>query len=410
LAFLLAALLATSPATATEHVLVVPAAQSELQLTVPLPEGLSPDAKKSWQLVEVNHSEVKARAQLLPAIAADGTLGAKAGRVAAIIPPREGAKGERRFELVEAKPAGGDGFSFREVSDKTLAVDEGDSPVLAYNHGVITCDRVPKSDHRRTRGCYIHPLWGLNGEVLTDDFPRDHYHHHGVYWTWPHVGVDGREYNLWSGNNIVDRFQGWIAKQAGPVAAVLAVDNAWFIQKKPGKGEFDRKVMLERVWMQPYAASGDARAIDLDLFFVPHGQPVTLWGAGGKSYGGLTVRFKPKSRSEATIIVEEGVTKADLPDTELKWADFTTQYEGVPHRSGGAVFIHPGHPDYPPTWLTRHYGPLCVGWPGVDKETFEPGKPIRLRYRLWLHEKPGEHQRLLKEYEAFIAATKARWE
>lgn len=397
-------------AAASEKVLVVPALDNQLQLTVALPEGLSPDVKKSWQLVEVDHDEIKATAQLLPAMAADGTLGAKVGRLAAVIPPRAGAEGHRRFRLVETKPTEVNGFRFRDVSDKTLAIDEGSAPVMAYNHGTITCERVPESDHRRSRACYIHPLWGLSGEVLTDDFPRDHHHHHGVYWTWPHVGIDGREYDIWAGSKIWDRFQDWIAREAGPVAALLAVDNAWFIQKEPGKGDFDRKVMLERVWMQPYAASNDERAIDLDLFFVPHGQPVTLWGAGGKSYGGLTVRFAPKSAKESTIIVEEGVTKADLPDTPLKWADFTTQYEGVPHESGGAVFIHPAHPDYPPTWLTRHYGPLCVGWPGVNKRTFEPGRPIHLQYRLWLHKKPGEHQRLMAEYEAFLAATKARWE
>ena len=61
--------------------------------------------------------------------------------------------------------------------------------MLVYNHGVITDEKVPAKDARRSRACYIHPLWGLNGEVLTDDFPKDHYHHHGVFWAWPHVEI-----------------------------------------------------------------------------------------------------------------------------------------------------------------------------------------------------------------------------
>lgn len=48
------------------------------------------------------------------------------------------------------------------------------------------------------------------------------------------------------------------------------------------------------------------------------------------------------------------------------------------------IFVPPSHPAYPPTWLTRHYGPLCIGWPGVKDKTFPPGKPIRLSYRLWI--------------------------
>ena len=131
----------------------------------------------------------------------------------------------------------------------------------------------------------MHPLWGLNGEVLTDDFPKDHYHHHGVFWTWPHVGIDGKEHNLWAGDTIHDRFVRWIAREAGPAAAVLGVENGWFVGEK--------KVMIERVWMRVYQAAGDGRAIDFDFTWIPVDKPITLWGAEGKSYGGMTVRFAP---------------------------------------------------------------------------------------------------------------------
>ena len=74
--------------------------------------------------------------------------------------------------------------------------------MFVYNHGVITREDLPAAEHRRSRGCYIHPLYGLSGEQLTDDFPSDHYHHHGVFWTWPHVMVHGQQHDLWAGPTI----------------------------------------------------------------------------------------------------------------------------------------------------------------------------------------------------------------
>ena len=139
------------------------------------------------------------------------------------------------------------------------------------------------------------------------------------------------------------------------------------------------------------------------------GDPVTLWGAGGKSYGGLVARFAVRNRADVTITVPDGTTTADLKETPLPWADLTAQFEKAPGRSGGAVFVHPQHPDYPPTWLTRHYGPLCVGWPGVKARTFEPDKPFRLAYRLLLHRGVYEVESLRARYDTYTASTKAVW-
>ena len=34
------------------------------------------------------------------------------------------------------------------------------------------------------RANYIHPLYGLDGQILTEDFPADHPHHRGIFWAW----------------------------------------------------------------------------------------------------------------------------------------------------------------------------------------------------------------------------------
>jgi hypothetical protein len=381
-------------------ILVVPASDVTLHVAVDLPGQVDPTKAAGWQLVEVDGRQ-SVGVQFVPAIAADGTASDTPRRLLADVPPRDGAQESRRFRLVPADFGGQTGFIFDDVSKTSLKLSDGRAPVLVYNHGVITNESVPEKDHRRSRACYIHPLWGLSGEVLTDDFPKDHYHHHGVFWTWPHVGVEGEHYDLWAGPKICDKFVRWICRRAGPVAAVLAVENGWFVGEK--------KVMIERVWMRCFKLSDQVRSLDLEFTWIPVDKPVTLQGAAGKSYGGLTVRFAPRSRADTLITVPSGRTKEDLPEAPLAWADFTSRFGDAEARSGAAIFVDPGHPDYPPTWLTRHYGAICVGWPGVKARSFEPGKPIRLSYRIWIHKSAVEPDELKRAYEAYTTASKTEW-
>jgi hypothetical protein len=286
-------------------------------------------------------------------------------------------------------------FRFEPVDDRSLGLWEGDRPVLVYNHGVLSRTGVPAD---RNRSTYIHPLYGLDGEVLTDDFPVDHYHHRGLFWAWPHVRVDGREYDLWTIKGVHQRFERWLAQEAGGDTALLAVENGWYVG--------DRKILAERVKIMVHQADEQARCIDLEFFWTPGPSAVALAGAEGKSYGGLTMRYAP--RTDAVITTPLGSGSADLEMTPLAWADYSGRWTGFNKPSGAALFIHPGHPDYPPTWLTRHYGALCVGWPGVEARTFPAGEPIHCRYRVWVHRGMPTQAAIAAAYDAYLAEAEAR--
>jgi hypothetical protein len=264
------------------------------------------------------------------------------------------------------------GFRFGPINESALGLWEGSKPVLVYNHQVPTRTEAP---FVAARNSYIHPLYGLDGEVLTDDAPADHLHHRGVFWAWPHIRIDGKEYDLWVLKGIEPRFERWGDREAGPKKAVLEVENGWYT------GE--RKVMKELVRIEVQPASDEGRAIDLDLTWTPTDRPITLVGAPGKSYGGLSLRFAPGE--ETTITVPSGRTTDDLLVAHLPWADLTRLWNGKRTHSGATILVHPDHPDFPPTWMTRHYGILCVGWPGIEAKTLESGRSVRCRYRIWVH-------------------------
>lgn len=390
-----AASIAACHAAATPVTVTVPSAKTSLQVAIRLPGDALAGKSALFQLIETDRRGVPA--QRVAAMADDGTQAGQTVFLAATIPPAPAIAGSRRFRVEASPSAESGGFSFREINDKSLALLDDGKPVLVYNHGVITNESVPKNDARRNRSCFVHPVYGLHGEVLTDSFPKDHYHHHGIFWAWSHILIDGQEYDLWVNNKIQQRFVRWICRESGPVAAVLAVENGWFAG--------DRKVMIERVWLRAYRSAEGARSLDVTLVLIPLDKPITLRGAEGKSYGGINLRFAP--RKDTVITVPSGRTKEDLPDTRLAWADLTAQFAGAPGPSGAAIFVDPKHPDFPPPWLTRHYGILCCGYPGVKGKTFAPGEPVRLNYRVWIHQSAVELADLQAAFEAFGLGTHA---
>lgn len=382
--------------------IVVPAHSRPIIATCPLPKSVRlPEQGARWADPAPAGSEPL---QVVPAILPDGLPSERQQDLMLVAPagPSDDAAKQslRSYSIVALEQAPESQFRFHESGGVTLRIEEAGKPVLAYNFGTITNEKVPLNEHRRSRACYVHPVWGLSGETLTDDFPKDHYHHHGIFWTWPHVKIDGQQHDLWAGSTIAQRFERWLVRHTGGLAAVLAVENGWYVGPK--------RVMRERVWIRAWRASETCRCIDFDLTFIPEDRPIELWGAEGKSYGGFTMRFKPGPRSETVITVPQGKTTEDLPDTPLAWADFTSKFEGATQRSGAAVFVPPHHPDFPPTWLTRYYGPLCVGWPGVKSKTFPPGEPIRLSYRVWIHRSAVEPEDLAAAYADYEAAGKVR--
>lgn len=327
-------------------------------------------------------------------------------------------------------------FTFGEIGTPgrptAVILEENGKPLWQYNTDLIVHEKVPKNKPTRLAGCYIHPLYGIDGEILTDNAPKDHYHHHGVFWTWPHVALtekDGtvRHFDTWLGNTEVkQRFVRILERKSEPDKAVFVVENGWFLAEKINEFKsdadgrpLDEKIMDERVTVttrpivEERLSSGNlrSRCIDLSFVWTVGEKPITLRGAEGKSYGGLTVRFHPsigKPGKESVITVPSGVAREDLPDTPLPWADYTSCFHldengrrDPGKASGAAVFVPKYHPDYPPTWLTRYYGPLCVGWPGVNERTFRPHEKIELSYRLWIHDRRVDADTIRSAYEEY---------
>lgn len=293
----------------------------------------------------------------------------------------------------DAPDSAGTPFRFESIGDRSLKLLDGDRPVLVYNHGDSASEKHPNA---RPRGAYVHPIYGLDREVLTDDFPADHVNHRGLYWAWPHVTVGEVEHDSWGLRGIQTRFGKWTAKETHADRAVLGVENGWYVG--------DKQVVREQILLEVHHEVDDSRAIDVTLTWTPLDEPITLRGAEAKSYGGLAIRFGP--RKTTIITTPDGRARDDLVMTKLPWADLSGDLSAKPDAlSGAAIFVHPTNRDFPHEWMTRHYGMLAAGWPGVKPQTIAKNEPVTMRYRLWVHRGNPDADVIKKAYEAYRAAT-----
>jgi hypothetical protein len=275
----------------------------------------------------------------------------------------------------------------------TLSILDGKADILTYCFG----DQLPEGlDPKHARSCYIHPLFSLDGKILTDNFPKDHLHHHGVFWTWPVVRTRGQDTQTWHTVNpsLRQHFVRWLKRLVENRTATLIVENVWKLDSK-------EVVAKETVSLKVHPRNDVGRAIDLELRIQAVGGPLELHGAPdqNKGYGGLSLRGAPMFNG-AALTTDLGPLKEDSTNVPFRWADLSTEQLGV------SIFVSPGHPGFPTTWLIRnsYAGFLNASWPGLRTVVLQPEKPVTLNYRLYIHRGDVRAGRVRQAYEQYLSS------
>jgi hypothetical protein len=279
-----------------------------------------------------------------------------------------------------------------DIGRGTVTLRAGRNDVLTYRFG----DQLKEGmDPQYVRSCYIHPLFSLDGKALTDDFPKDHLHHHGVFWTWPVVRTRGQDTQTWhpASPSLRQQFVGWLKRKATKEAAELSVENVW---KLAGR----EIVAREFVKLNIHPADRIGRAIDLELRLEAVGGPLELQGAPdqNKGYGGLCLRGAELFKG-ATLTTDQGIQKEDAVNTSFRWADLSTRDLGL------AIFVSSDHPGFPVAWLIRnsYAGVLNPSWPGLKPAVLQPEKPVVLRYRLYVHRGDAAVGGVREAYQRYLS-------
>ena len=76
-------------------------------------------------------------------------------------------------------------FTF-ERTDQGVGLSENGKPVFFYQ------EKSKSLDGKYICNNYLHPLYSLNGDTLTEEFPSDHLYQRGIYWAWHQIYINGK--------------------------------------------------------------------------------------------------------------------------------------------------------------------------------------------------------------------------
>lgn len=298
-----------------------------------------------------------------------------------------------RLGLTDAPAIPGSPLIVEDDGEEKFWVRDADGPVLAYNYGIQKRDDIAED---RWRACYIHPIFGLDGETMTDDFPADHVHHRGLFWAWPEIQYDGGRYDIWHLRGIRPRFEGLRYNESGPVCALLGLQVGWYIG--------DNRVVDEKVDLTVWRKGEIGRALDVVIQLRATQNTVIIGGQGDRGYGGFNLRYAP--RTDHAVSTPMGRHQRDGMRVEYPWADYSARFDGANRISGMSIFPNPLNPDYPPEWLLRNYGIFSMAWPSVGEYAIEPdGPPLVLRFRVWTHRGDVDEGKVNEAWQVYLDPT-----
>jgi hypothetical protein len=269
--------------------------------------------------------------------------------------------------------------------EQRLVARVGGELALAYQ---AEAGELPSPDIKPIfrRGGYIHPIFTPSGRLVSDDYPPNHLHHHGIWSAWTKTEFDGRTPDFWnmgSGTGTVE-FESLERSWSGPVhggvvahhrfidlgasPAVTALTERWTVRVYP-EGRHPR----------PY------RVFDLEsVQRTATGQPLVL---PEYHYGGIGFRgHRQWDGAENTFfLTSEGKDRRDGHATRARWCHIGGRVDG--ELAGVAILGHPGNVRAPqpmrihPTEPFFNWAPTQLG-----RMAIEPGQPYVSRYRFIVHD------------------------
>ena len=276
-----------------------------------------------------------------------------------------------------AEPAS-TGLSLERQDDGWQFFEDG-QPVMFYR----TATKDLNGEYGRAD--YVHPLIGLDGQVITEDFPKDHLHHRGIFWTWHQLLIKGKSMgDAWLCKDFIWDVRAVSVLEQGPDMAALQATVLW---KSPLWKDGRKAMVEETVTLRLHRREGNCRVIDFSIGLQALQADTWLGGSDDvKGYGGLTARIATPDNTIFTSAIGR-VEPKNTPVFGGPWMNLTGTLDGKPY--GAAILQHPDNPLFPEAWILRHskrfsnmQNPV---YPWRHPVKLPTETPTVLQYRLILH-------------------------
>lgn len=240
----------------------------------------------------------------------------------------------RRYEVVTgvAVEPGGSFVRCRSKGDD-YEFTLGDNPMLVYNAGVKACP--VEGFEACKRSGFIHPVYAADGAIVTDDFPPEHPHQHGIMLAWVDSVFDGNVTDFWNSmkNQGTVEHVKVLGTIDGPVYGELEVQ----LRHSQTRGLGNSQPVLDENWRIRAYNSENPRMIDVQSTIIcTTDNPLHL---NQYHYGGMAFRgAREWSFGKADFLTSEGKNRETGNHTRPKWTAISGKVDGKQYTVVGVEF------------------------------------------------------------------------
>jgi hypothetical protein len=251
------------------------------------------------------------------------------------------------------------------------------------------------------RGGYIHPVHTPLGVRITDDYPPDHYHHHGIWAAWTKTEFEGRHPDFWN-----------VGDGTGKVECV-AIDKIWSGAVNGGFTSSQRYIDLSG--SKPTTVLNEEWKVivyNVGLEDKPYSMfdVITTQRCATSSplvlpeyrYGGVGFRGNREwlEKDNCFFLTSEGKDRSNGHGTRARWCHIGGRIGGL--LAGIAVLDHPANFRAPqPMRINPDQPFFCYSPSLMGQWEITPGKPYVSRYRFIVYDggpDKAELDRLWNDY------------
>ena len=268
------------------------------------------------------------------------------------------------------------------TTDAGLLVKEGKDSVLFYQQKTNSLDGAyPRAD-------YIHPLYGLDGAVLTEDFPEDHLHHRGIFWAWHQVLIGDKPIgDAWECKNFVWDVQSVEHRQKDDGVLVLEAQTFWQSPVWTDANGKQEPFVSEETILTIHPKANRYRVIDIEISLLALVPELKIGGSEDeKGYGGFSVRMKLPEDIQFTSTAGR-VTPTTNAVSAGPWMAISGSLAADGGKAGVVIMEHPNNPRPKDQWILREARSMQNPvYPGRNPVAVSDQEPTVLRYRLVVYQ------------------------
>lgn len=311
-----------------------------------------------------------------------------------VLSERLPAGATRRYRI-EAARGEADSPYVGVVNDgERLKVKAGPRALLDYQWAVAEPPQGIEALYRRSG--QIHPLRTPSGRDVTDDFPPDHAHQHGVFFAWVNTTFDGHKLDFWNQKEKTGAVghADTLGVEGGPICGQFRVQLRHDDVTSPGAPH----AVLNETWTVRAYKLADVTMVDLESRQSCAGDKplsVNTYHYGGFGLRGNRAWFDPEVKGNARpdparsgrseFLTSEGKHRRDGNHTRPRWVDLSGAVDGA--ECGVAVLDHPANFRFPqPVRLHPNKPYFCFAPMVLGGFSISPGTDYVSRYRLIAHD------------------------